>query len=239
MTVKTTDQPSENTLVPKHIGYIVDGDRRWARQHGLPTYEGHLAGYYALKEIALATLAEGVSYMSAYVFSTENWKRSADEVKKIMSLMLKVLTSDIPEFNRNNVRLKVIGSLEEVDEKIVGAIKNAEAETAQNTGGVFAVCFNYGGQREIVDACKKIVQSGVAASEIDQELIAANLYAPEMPPIDIVVRTSGEKRLSNFMLWRSAYSELMFIDKNWPDLSKEDVKQIIKEYNMRQRRFGG
>ncbi len=225
--------------IPKHIGYIVDGNRRWARKHGLPVYEGHLAGYYALKEVALATLAQGVEYMSAYVFSTENWKRSADEVKNIMTLMFKILKSDIPEFNRNNVRLKVIGSLDGVDDKLIDAIHTAEAATAHNTGGVFAVCFNYGGQREIVDACKKIVAAGTPADDITEDLIAQNLYAPDIPPLDIVVRTSGEKRLSNFMLWRSAYSELLFLDKNWPDMSDKDVKQIIKEFNTRQRRFGG
>ena len=225
--------------IPKHVGYIVDGNRRWAKKHGLPTYEGHLAGYNALKEVGLATLTAGAEYMSAYVFSTENWKRSADEVKRIMSLMLKVLSSDVPLFNENNVRLKVIGSLEGVDAKIVKAIKKAEEATAHNTGGEFALCFNYGGQREIVEAVKKIVQSGVSEDDIDEELIAQNLYAPEVPPIDLIVRTSGEQRLSNFMLWRSAYSELLFLDKQWPDMTKDDVTAIMNEYTRRQRRFGG
>ncbi|HWT40763.1 MAG TPA: polyprenyl diphosphate synthase [Dongiaceae bacterium] len=226
-------------LVPKHVGYIVDGNRRWAKKHGLPTYEGHLAGYNALKEVALATLAEGVEYMSAYVFSTENWKRSADEVKRIMGLMLKVLVADIPLFNENNVRLQVIGSREGVDPRILKAISKAETATAQNTGGVFLLCFNYGGQREIVDAVKKVVQSGVSADDITEELIAQNLYTPEVPPIDIIVRTSGEQRISNFMLWRAAYSELLFLEKNWPDMTKADVTAIINEYTKRQRRFGG
>ncbi len=226
-------------LIPKHVGFIVDGNRRWAKEHGLPTYEGHLAGYNALKDVALETLASGVEYMSAYVFSTENWKRSEDEVKKLMGLVLRVLSSDIPLFNEHNVRLQVIGSREGVDPKIVKAIENAEAETAHNTGGIFALCFNYGGQLEIADAVKKIVQSGVAADEISEELIAQNLYAPDVPPIDVVVRTSGEQRLSNFMLWRSAYSEFIFLKKNWPDMTKDDVASIMKEYAKRQRRFGG
>tara|TARA_B100001123_G_scaffold381950_1_gene452736 strand:- start:272 stop:970 length:699 start_codon:yes stop_codon:yes gene_type:complete len=225
-------------IVPKHVGYIVDGNRRWAKAHGLPTYEGHLAGYNALKEVGLATLAAGVEYMSAYVFSTENWKRSADEVKKLMGLTLKVLGSDVPEFNKHNVRLKVIGSREGVDPKIIKAIEKAEAATAGNTGGEFALCFNYGGQREIVDAVKKLVQEGVSADEITEESIARHLYAPEVPPIDMVVRTSGEQRLSNFMLWRSAYSEFLFLEKNWPEMTKDDVTAIIKEYAKRQRRFG-
>lgn len=230
----TNDAP----ILPRHVGYIVDGNRRWAKAHGLPVYEGHLAGYTALKEVGLATLAAGVEYMSAYVFSTENWKRSADEVRKLMRLTLKVLSADVPEFNKYNVRLRVIGSREGVDPKIVKAIEKAEAATAENTGGEFALCFNYGGQREIVDAVKKLVQQGVAAEDITEERIAKSLYAPEVPPIDMVVRTSGEQRLSNFMLWRSAYSELLFLEKNWPEMTKDDVTAIIKEYATRQRRFG-
>jgi undecaprenyl diphosphate synthase len=231
---------SENTPgIPKHVGYILDGNRRWARKHGLPAYEGHLAGYNALKDVAVATLESGVQYMSAYVFSTENWQRSADEVKRLLSLVLRMLTSDIPMFNQYNIRLKVLGSREGVSPKIIKAIEKAEAATAGNTGGEFALCFNYGGQLEIVEAVKKIVQSGIEASEISAQLISDNLYAPEVPPIDLIVRTSGEQRLSNFMLWRSAYSELLFLDKPWPDMTKDDVTAIMKEYMRRQRRFGG
>lgn len=226
-------------LVPKHVGYIVDGNRRWAKKHGIPNYEGHLAGYNTLKEVGIATLEAGVEYMSAYVFSTENWKRSQDEVSKLMGLVLKLLSADIPEFHKHNVRLRVLGSREGVDDKIIRAIEKAEADTANNTGGTFALCFNYGGQLEITEAVKKIVQSGVSADDITEELIAQTLYAPEVPPVDIVVRTSGEQRLSNFMLWRSAYSELLFLDKMWPDMTKDDVGAIIKEYTRRNRRFGG
>lgn len=229
----------ETPLVPRHVGYIVDGNRRWAKKHGLPTYEGHLAGYNTLKDVAIATIDQGVEYMSAYVFSTENWKRSADEVRKLMALVLQLVSSDLPEFNRRNIRLKVLGSREGVDDKILKAIDKAETETAKNTAGTLALCFNYGGQLEIVDAVKKIVQSGVAPDQIDEELIAQNLYAPDVPPLDVVVRTSGEQRLSNFMLWRSAYSEFIFIKKNWPDMTKDDVTSIIKEYARRNRRFGG
>lgn len=226
-------------VLPKHVGYIVDGNRRWAKKHGLPVYEGHLAGYNALKDVAVATLDSGVQYMSAYVFSTENWQRSADEVKKLLGLVLRLLTSDIPMFNEYNIRLKVLGSREGVSPKIIKAIEKAEAATAGNTAGEFALCFNYGGQLEIVEAVKKIVQSGIPASEVDIQLISDNIYAPEVPPIDLIVRTSGEQRLSNFMLWRSAYSELLFVDKCWPDMTKEDVTAIINEYTRRQRRFGG
>lgn len=233
------DGPFEGPAIPRHIGYVVDGNRRWAKKHGLPVYEGHLAGYNALKDIAIATLDEGVEYMSAYIFSTENWKRSADEIKGLMGLTLKLLTADVHLFNIHNVRLKVIGSLDGVDKKIIKAIESAEAATALNDGGTLALCFNYGGQLEITDAVKKIVQSGIDADAVTPELIAENLYVPEVPPMDLVVRTSGEKRLSNFMLWRAAYSEIIFLDQMWPDMTKDDVTVIIKEYSRRQRRFGG
>lgn len=226
-------------ILPQHVGYIVDGNRRWAKQHGLPVYEGHLAGYNTLKDIAIATLESGVRYISAYVFSTENWKRDSDEVRKLLSLVLRLVSTDVPMFNQYNVRLKVLGSREGVSEKILKAIDKAEKATEANTGGEFALCFNYGGQLEIAEAVKKIVQSDIPAEEITPELIAENLYAPEVPPIDMLVRTSGEQRLSNYMLWRSAYSELMFLEKNWPDMTKEDVTAIMEEYSRRQRRFGG
>jgi undecaprenyl diphosphate synthase len=230
---------SEKPAVPRHVGYIVDGNRRWAKKHGLPAYEGHLAGYNALKDVAIATLEAGAEYMSAYVFSTENWKRSADEVKRLMGLTLKVLRSDIPIFNQYNIRLKVIGSREGVDPKIIKEMEAAEESTKTNTGGIFSICFNYGGQQEIVDAVKKIVHAGTKEADITQELIAANLYVPEVPPMDVLVRTSGEQRISNFMLWRAAYSEFIFLDQMWPDMTKDDVTAIMKEYSRRQRRFGG
>lgn len=224
---------------PRHIGYIIDGNRRWAKQHGLPAYEGHMAGYNAIQEVVKATFDAGAEYVSAYIFSTENWKRSEKEVSKLMSLVLRLLTADLHLFDDNNVRLRVLGAREHVSERILKAIDDAEARTASNTRGTLAICFNYGGQLEIADACKKIVQSGVDANTITPELIAEHLYAPEVPPIDLVVRTSGEQRLSNFMLWRAAYSELLFIEKLWPDMTKEDVTSILEEYSRRQRRFGG
>ena len=228
----------ENKEVPRHIGFIIDGNRRWAKSHGLPTYEGHLAGYNAIQEVARAAFDAGVKYVSAYIFSTENWKRSQEEVGKLMSLVLKLLTSDLHIFAENNIRLRVLGSRDKVDEKILKAIDDAESKTAANTGGTLAICFNYGGQLEIADAFKKIIQADISADEVTPELIAQYLYVPEVPPCDMVVRTSGEHRLSNFMLWRAAYSELHFLDKQWPDMTKEDVSAIIEEYNKRHRRFG-
>lgn len=229
---------SHTPVVPKHVGYIIDGNRRWAKSHGLPTYEGHLAGYNTLKDIAIATHDTGVEFVSAYVFSTENWKRSAEEVKKLMGLVLKLVSSDLPEFQKRNIRLRIAGTPERVSPKILKAIETAEKETAGNTGGTFVLCFNYGGQLEIVDAIKGIVADGIAASDIDEKTVAHYLYTPEVPPVDLVVRTSGEQRLSNFMLWRAAYSEFIFLKKNWPEMTKEDVASIMEEYAHRQRRFG-
>ena len=226
-------------IIPEHIGYIVDGNRRWATKHGLPSYEGHLAGYNTLQEIIEATFDRGIKYISAYVFSTENWKRSKKEINKFMSLVLRSFTSDLHIFEENNIRLLVMGSRDNIKDSILKAIDNAEKRTAKNTGGTFTVCFNYGGQQEIVDAAKKIVDSGVPTNDITVDLLNQNLYYPEIPPLDLIVRTSGEKRISNFMLWRSAYSEIMFIDKLWPDLTKDDVTEIIDQYSLRARRFGG
>ena len=225
--------------IPQHIGYVIDGNRRWAKSHGLPTYEGHLAGYNALKEVLLETLSRGVKYASAYVFSTENWKRSEEEVGNLMGLSLKILESDTPIFIENNVKLRVIGSREGLSSAILKAIDKAEAATSDLDGGELLLCLNYGGQLEIVEAVKKIVQTDAGADDVTSELIEQNLYAPEVPPCDLIVRTSGEKRLSNFMLWRAAYSELMFIDKNWPDMGADDVDVILEDYASRGRRFGG
>lgn len=230
---------TKEQVIPQHIGYVVDGNRRWAKVHGLPTYEGHLAGYNAIQEVAKASFDAGVKYVTAYIFSTENWKRSEDEVGKLMGLVLRLLTSDLHLFDDNNIKLQVLGSKENVSEKILKAIDKAEAQTAENTGGTLVICFNYGGQLEIVDGVKKIVRSGVSEDDISVDLISENIYAPSIPPIDVMVRSSGEQRLSNFMLWRAAYSEFLFLDKLWPDMTKEDVTAIIEEYSRRGRRFGG
>lgn len=230
---------SDITSLPTHVGYVVDGNRRWAKKHGIPTYEGHLAGYNAIQEIATATFDAGVPYVSAYIFSTENWKRSEQEVSKLMGLVLKLLTSDLHIFEENNIRLKILGTRTGVSEKILQAIDSAEAKTVNNTRGTLAICFNYGGQLEIADACKKIVQAGTPMEDITPELISENLYYPEIPPVDLIVRTSGEQRLSNFMLWRAAYSEFLFLEKLWPDMTKEDITGILEAYMLRDRRIGG
>ena len=225
--------------IPTHIGFIIDGNRRWAKARGLKPYEGHYAGYDAIKDVLIEAHRRGVKYTSAVVFSTENWGRSSIEINKLMDLLVKVLTDDLHIFNEENIKLKVIGTRERLSKKVIQAIDNAESQTAANDGGELLMCLNYGGQLEIAKACQKIVQQGIPASDITPELIAQNLYAPDVPPCDMIVRTSGEQRLSGFMLWRAAYSELMFIQKNWPDMTKEDVTVILNEYESRNRRFGG
>lgn len=224
---------------PNHIGYIVDGNRRWAKSRGLTTAEGHLAGYNAIIDVAKANFEAGVKYVSAYVFSTENWKRSEEEVGYLMKLVLRLLTNDLKKVQKNNIKLLILGLFDGIDRKIVNAIKRAEIETVNNTAGTLCLCFNYGGHQEIVDAVKKIVQLELKSDDINENIIAQNIYKPEVPPVDLVVRTSGEQRISNFMLWRIAYSEMLFLDKFWPDMTKQDVSAIIDEYNNRSRRFGG
>ena len=225
-------------IVPKHVGYILDGNRRWAKLHSLPEYDGHLAGYTALREVVEGSFEQGVQFVSVYAFSSENWKRDKEEVSNLMKLTVHAITSDLKRFVKSGIRVRVLGHREGLSAKLVSAIDKAEQSTRDLTKGTVLVCFNYGGQQEIADAARKCVEDGLAPEEITEEAIAHRLYAPDVPPIDIIVRTSGEQRLSNFMLWRASYSELLFLQKFWPDMTKQDVADIIEEYNRRQRRFG-
>jgi undecaprenyl diphosphate synthase len=228
-----------DVTIPNHIGFIIDGNRRWAKKHGLPPYEGHLAGYNALRDIVVEAADSGVKFISLYTFSTENWNRAKEEVSNIMALMMRLFKTDVHLLLENDLRLVVLGSRERLPKRMRDAIDSVEMQTAHCKKSTVAVCFNYGGQQEIVAAVKQIVEQKIAASDITPELISKNLYRPEVPEIDLIVRTSGEKRLSNFMLWRSPYSELLFLDKFWPDMKKTDVADILEEYNNRYRRFGG
>ncbi|HRJ06588.1 MAG TPA: polyprenyl diphosphate synthase [Candidatus Saccharibacteria bacterium] len=227
--------PSE---LPTHIGFIVDGNRRWAKERGLTSYRGHLEGYKVLKELSLDVIERGVKYVSAYVFSTENWKRSNEEIGHLMSLVLRLVAKDLNQLQEKNIRVRILGSRDNVPKNVQKALDKAEAATKDNSAGTLALCFNYGGQAEITDAVKAIVRTGAKAEDITPELIADNLYGSDIPACDLIVRTSGEQRLSNFMLWRAAYSELLFMDKNWPDMTKQDVTDILEEYQRRTRRFG-
>jgi undecaprenyl diphosphate synthase len=228
----------EELVVPAHVGYILDGNRRWAKQHSVPEYDGHLAGYNALREVIEASLEQDIKYVSIYAFSTENWKREKDEVSNLMKLAARAITMDLKRFIEKGIRVRFLGRREGISGKLLSGIDKAEEATRFLTKGTVLVCFNYGGQQEIVDAARRCAEDGLKPEEITEEAITARLYAPDAPPLDIIVRTSGEQRISNFMLWRAAYSELMFVEKFWPDMTKQDVTDIIKEYNRRQRRFG-
>lgn len=225
-------------ITPTHLGFILDGNRRWARQHSLPEFDGHLAGYNALREVIEGCFEMDVPYVSVYAFSTENWKRDKREVSNLMKLATHAVTSDLKRFVDKNIRVRYAGRRDGIGKKLLGAVERAEEATRQLTGGTLLLCFNYGGQQEIVDAVQQCIADGLLRDDITEEAIAQRLYVPEAPPIDLIVRTSGEQRLSNFMLWRAAYSEFLFLQKYWPDMTKQDVADIIKEYNRRQRRFG-
>lgn len=227
---------NETTGIPQHIGLILDGNRRWAKEQGMPTLEGHRAGYTNLKTIGKAAIKRGVKYISAYVFSTENWERSEEEVGYLMKLLLWVAQNEVEELHKENIRVRFIGSDDRLSPQIIKAIAKAEEKTRNNTGGTLALCLNYGGQQEIADAYNKMQHDGIEVAT--PETIGTYLYAPEVPPVDLIIRTSGEQRLSNFMLWRAAYSELLFVDKHWPAFSVEDLDAAISEFESRQRRFG-
>lgn len=222
----------ESEILPKHLGFIVDGNRRWAREHGLPTLEGHRRGIDLVEDIAHECFDRGVKFASFYIFSTENWDRSEEEVSYLMDLVHKCLKKFSKKCVEKNVRIAIMGTKERLSEKLIAAVEEAERITEKCTGAVLGLCFNYGGKKEIEDAVAKI------EGEVTVEKIEQNLYHPEIPPIDMVIRTSGEQRISGFMLWRMAYSEMLFLDKKWPEMSKEDVLMILDEFAKRNRRFG-
>jgi undecaprenyl diphosphate synthase len=226
------------STTPRHIGLILDGNRRWARQHGLSVIEGHRKGYQNLKAISKAAIRHGVRYVSAYVFSTENWQRDKREVKDLMKLLLWVLKHEVKELDRDNIRLRVVGSKLGLGHALLRAIHEAEEKTKDNDRGTLLLCLDYGGQQEIVEATKRITEMGYAPEDITPELISKYLYAPDVPPLDLVIRTSGEQRLSNFMLWEAAYSELLFTKTYWPDFNEQELEAAIEQYATRQRRYG-
>jgi len=229
---------SETLIVPKHIGLILDGNRRWARENGLSTLEGHRIGYHHLKDIVREAINVGVEYVSAYIFSIENWNRTKAEVKYLMEHALIFLTSDVAELNREGVRVVWLGTKERLSSRLLEAIDKAEESTRHNTKGTLGICFNYTGKQEIVDAAKQLIDTGVKSDQLTLETFERALYAPDVPPIDLLIRTSGEQRLSGFMLWRAAYAELLFVDKHWPEFEKADLHAAIEEYAARERRHG-
>jgi undecaprenyl diphosphate synthase len=224
--------------LPKHLGIILDGNRRWAKEHGLRPFEGHRRGYLRLKQVAQAAFDRGVEYVSAYVFSTENWNRSIEEVTYLMDLLYWVATRELDKLHKRNIRVIFLGSEERLSPAILKAIREGESKTANNTGGTLVLCLNYGGQQELADAAANLIRSGVNADQVTPALLSQYLYGPSIPPVDFIIRTSGEQRLSGFMLWSAAYAEIKFVIKNWPDFTKEDLMSALADYAARQRRFG-
>jgi len=227
-----------SATVPRHLGIILDGNRRWARERGLPLSEGHKAGYKNIETILEAALDRGVEYVSMYTFSSENWNRPIDEVRQLMKLFLWIFRHELGNLKRHGVRIQVLGNKLRIGKALLKAIHNAEQETAGNKRGTLLLCLDYGGQQEIVDAMKQLVANGMRARDLTAEQISGQLQANGVPPVDLIIRTSGEQRLSNFMLWQAAYSEFMFTQTKWPDFSVEEFGEMLDAYAQRARRFG-
>lgn len=220
----------------KHIGFIADGNRRWARSRGLPTLEGHRRGFDRVEVIIDALKNTEVEYISFYLFSTENWDRSKEEVSYLMKLAGDKIDSLTKKLKKENIRIAIMGRPEPVDPGLWAKMMKAEEETQDNTGMTVCICFNYGGEWEIADAATKAIQAG--ETELTPKTFAQYLYHPEVPGCDLIVRTSGEERISGFQLWRAAYSEFWFIEKHFPDINAEDCAAALEEYHGRGRRFG-
>ena len=229
--------------IPAHIGVIMDGNGRWAKARGKARTEGHVAGVKALRGLVEHCINYGVDYLTVFSFSSENWTRPKDEISFIFGLLRRFVASDLEKLHRNNVRVRIIGSREGLDDGLRRLIAEVEATTALNTGLQLQVAFNYGGKAEIAEAVRRIaglVAAGrLKAEDITEDTIGRALYTAGMPDPDIVIRTSGEQRISNFMLWQSAYSELVFVEENWPDFNEATFLRVLEEYSGRDRRYGG
>ncbi len=223
--------------VPVHIAIIMDGNGRWAQKRGLPRTEGHREGVKTVKRIVKAASDSGVRYLTLYAFSTENWKRSKEEVNFLLNLFAEAVRGYLDELKQNNVRLKFIGDIQSLPYFLRKVIEYAESATKKDTGLTLNIAINYGGRREIVQAVKKICKERI--EEIDEENFSDYLYTAGQPDPDIIIRTSGEKRLSNFLLYQSSYSELFFTDTLWPDFTEDEFLEILGEYSKRKRKFGG
>ena len=226
----------------EHLAIIMDGNGRWAARRGLPRSMGHRKGAEVVKEITRAAGELGIKYLTLYAFSTENWNRSEDEVKTLMGLLRDYLQSDLKEVQQNNVRIRFIGEREMLDADIVRKMAEIEADTLRNTGMTLCIALSYGSRQEIVNAVKKtaaLVKEGdISLNDVDVKLFSDMLYTTDMPDPDLVIRTSGEQRISNYLLWQIAYAEFFFTDVLWPDFNKKLLEDIIKNFNMRERRYG-
>ena len=221
-----------------HIAIIMDGNRRWAKKHLLPSIMGHKKGVDALKKTTRACDDLGIKYLTLYAFSTENWNRKKEEVDFLMDLLATTLKNELEELNQNNVKMNFIGDLTVLNKQLQEIIEISKEKTKNNTGVVLTVAINYGARDEIVNAVKNIVRDDIKPEEINQELISKYLYTNTIPDPDLLIRTSGEKRISNYLLWQIAYSEIYITDIFWPDFDKEALKQAIIDFLKRQRRWG-
>ena len=225
--------------LPAHIAVIMDGNGRWAAQRHLPRVEGHRAGIESVRETVEGSARLGIQVLTLYAFSVENWKRPAAEVSTLMLLLKRYLRSELNTLLRNNIRFHVVGRVEELARDIQNELRDAEQKTAGNTGMLFNIALNYGGRAEIVEAAKRLVSDGVAAADIDEAKVGSYLYTAGQPDPDLLIRTSGEMRVSNFLLWQIAYAEIWVTDTLWPDFRQRHLLEAIVAYQKRDRRYGG
>ena len=229
--------------IPQHVAVILDGNGRWAKQRHMPRTYGHKVGSQVVEDMLSVVDDLGVKYFTVYAFSTENWKRSQGEVSTLMTILRSYLKGCVKKSMDNNVRCRVIGRREELSDDIIARIENLEEKTKNNTGLNFTIAINYGGRDEITRAVRKLAtqvsEGKLQASDITEQLISANLDTWELPDPDLLIRTSGEQRLSNYLPWQLAYTEFYFTDVHWPDFNKEELIKAFEKYNKRERRFGG
>jgi undecaprenyl diphosphate synthase len=221
------------------VAIILDGNGRWAKRRGLPTAAGHRAGARTVRRVVEAAIAVGIHDLSVFAFSTENWSRPQDEVDALMEIFAETIERELPDLAEQGVRVRFIGRRDRAPAELHKRMQAMEDRTELNTRINLWVAFDYGGRAELVEATRRIVESGVDADDIDENVFAANLYAPELPDPDLLIRTSGELRISNFLLWQLAYTELVFVDELWPDFGERELRQALAEYALRRRRFGG
>ena len=233
-----TDKKIPQNL-PTHVGIIMDGNRRWARERNLPTFEGHLKGYEKMKQSPAWFFSRGVKILSFYAFSTENWNRAQDEVNYLMKLLQNSIESGLLEMaKKNSNKILVSGRLEELPGDLPAKCLEIMAETKNFNKGIINICLNYGGRAELVDAVRKMVKNKVELEQIHDGMVKKYLYQGDLPDPDLIIRTSGEQRLSGFLMWQAAYSELLFMKKYWPDFEESDVEVVLREYAQRDRRMG-
>ncbi len=225
--------------VPTHVGIIMDGNGRWAKRRGLPRLAGHHAGTENVRRITIACADAGVGVLTIYAFSTENWRRPAEEVRGLMALLAQRIDREAAELHRNNVQIRHIGTLEGIAPRLAERVRAAVALTCANSGLILNVAFNYGARHEIARAVRRLIDSGVSAEAVTEELIEQNLDTSGLPDLDLVIRTGGEMRLSNFLLWQAAYAEYYSTPLCWPEFGREELYEAFAEFGRRVRRFGG